>query len=71
MSFNLANKDGRAVLVRDGGIFDLERHTDENWSSDPMAAIARHGELHAVAAGLPAAGRPRNFQRNSDYEAKY
>jgi 2,4-diketo-3-deoxy-L-fuconate hydrolase len=55
MSFNLANKDGRAVLVRDGGIFDLERHTDGNWSSDPMAALARHGELHAVAAGLPAA----------------
>ena len=54
MSFNLANKEGRAVLVHDGGIFDLERHTDGKWSSDPMAALARHGELHAIAAGLPA-----------------
>ena len=54
MSFNLANQDRRAILVHDGGIFDLERHSDGSFSSDPMEALARHAELHAVTASLPA-----------------
>ncbi len=52
MAFRLAAKDDRAVLVKGDGIFDLEKSGGGTFSSDPMEAIARHGELHAVAAGL-------------------
>jgi len=52
MAFRLANQSGRAVLVRGEGVFDLERHSDGAFGSDPMAALARHAELHAVADGL-------------------
>ena len=52
MAFRLANKDDRAVLVKDGGLYDLEKHSGGKFSSNPMEAIARHKELHAVADGL-------------------
>jgi 2,4-diketo-3-deoxy-L-fuconate hydrolase len=52
MSFSLANQNGRAALINDRGIYDLECHTASEWSPDPMAAIARYQELHAVAATL-------------------
>lgn len=52
MSFSLANQNGRAALINDRGIYDLECHTSSEWSPDPMAAIARYEELHAVAATL-------------------
>lgn len=55
MSFRLANQGGRAVLLSGGGVYDLERHTEGAFSSDPMAAIARHAELHAVVGRLDAA----------------
>lgn len=54
MAFRLANQAGRAVLVRDDGVFDLERHSGGKFSSDVMDAIARHADLHEVAGGLGA-----------------
>lgn len=51
MSFRLGNRTGRAVLVRDDGVYDLEKHAP-GFSSDPMDAIGRHRELHDVAAAL-------------------
>ena len=53
MPFQLANKSGRAVLVKDNGIYDLERHSGGKFGTDPMAALGRHGELHEISAGLP------------------
>lgn len=50
--FRLANVDGRAVLVDDTHWYDLARLTGDDSLADPMSAIARHDELHDVAAGL-------------------
>lgn len=52
MAFRLATTNGRAGLVTRDGLFDLERHSGGHLSTDPMEAIARHGELHAVAKEL-------------------
>lgn len=54
MAFRLAAIQGRAVLIAGDGVFDLERHSGGQLSPDPMQALARHAELHAVAASLPA-----------------
>lgn len=43
--FQLANAGGRAVLVRGDEYFDLERVSSGVFSSDPIGAVARHGEL--------------------------
>lgn len=51
MSFRLGTRAGRAVLVRDDGVYDLEQHAP-GFGSDPMDAIGRHRELHDVAAAL-------------------
>ncbi len=56
MAFNLGCVNQRAVLVANGGVYDLERHSGGKISSDPMQAIARNAELHEIAAGL--AGAP-------------
>jgi 2,4-diketo-3-deoxy-L-fuconate hydrolase len=40
--------NGRAALERDGNHYDLERLSGDPTLSDPMAAVARHGELHAL-----------------------
>ncbi len=48
MTFRLANIAGRAALCTDTHYFDVERLTNSAFSSDPMAAITRHDELHAV-----------------------
>jgi 2-keto-4-pentenoate hydratase/2-oxohepta-3-ene-1,7-dioic acid hydratase in catechol pathway len=53
MAFRLAAIQDRAVLIADSGVFDLERHSAGRFSADPMAALARHEELHQVAASLP------------------
>jgi len=53
MAFRLAAIQDRAVLIADGGVFDLERHSGGRFSADPMAALARHSELHQVTASLP------------------
>lgn len=52
MAFHLATMKGRAVLIAGGGVYDLERHARGSFSADPMLALARHRELHEVAAGL-------------------
>jgi 2-keto-4-pentenoate hydratase/2-oxohepta-3-ene-1,7-dioic acid hydratase in catechol pathway len=52
MGFRLAALNDRAVLIANDGVYDLERHGKGRFSADPMLAIARHRELHAVAAGL-------------------
>jgi len=52
MAFRLATKDGRATLVVNDGVYDLERHSGGAFSADPMEAIARHRDLHAATADL-------------------
>lgn len=52
MAFRLATRNDRAVLVADDGVYDLERSSGSKLSADPMEAIARFRDLHAVAAGL-------------------
>jgi 2-keto-4-pentenoate hydratase/2-oxohepta-3-ene-1,7-dioic acid hydratase in catechol pathway len=52
MAFRLGNSKGRAVLVTDAGHYDLEKHAGGDWTSDPLAALARFGNLHEVAANL-------------------
>jgi 2,4-diketo-3-deoxy-L-fuconate hydrolase len=54
MSFRLGVLSGRAVLLANGGMYDLERHSRGKVSADPMQAVAAFGELHAICAGLPA-----------------
>ena len=55
MAFRLATMNGRAALIADDGVYDLERHSRGRFAADPMQAIARHAELHAVAAALQGA----------------
>jgi 2-keto-4-pentenoate hydratase/2-oxohepta-3-ene-1,7-dioic acid hydratase in catechol pathway len=52
MAFRLATMNDRAVLVGARGIYDLERHAGGRFGADPMEALRRHGELHAIAAAL-------------------
>jgi 2-keto-4-pentenoate hydratase/2-oxohepta-3-ene-1,7-dioic acid hydratase in catechol pathway len=54
MPFRLAAVDGRAVLIANDGIYDLERHSKGRFSPDPMQAIANHSALHQVASSLGA-----------------
>jgi len=52
MAFRLATKNERAVLVKNDGVYDLERHSSGRLSPDPMRALACFDDLHAVAANL-------------------
>ncbi|MFP5321743.1 MAG: fumarylacetoacetate hydrolase family protein [Acidimicrobiia bacterium] len=52
MTFRLANVDGRAVLVDGDAYHDLEACSGGAVGPDPMAAVAAHGRLHELAAGL-------------------
>ncbi len=45
----LCNVEGRAMLLRDGRILDIERRSGGKFGADPMAAIARWDELCAWA----------------------
>jgi hypothetical protein len=58
--FRLASVAGRAVLVDDPVAVDLASLADDETLADPMAAIARHRELHDLQALVgpehPAAG---------------
>ena len=49
MAFRLANLDGRAVLIDGAGWHDLAAASDGVFSGDPMEAVRRHAELHAVS----------------------
>ncbi len=53
MGFRLATIDGRAVLVDGDGWHDLAAASDGSLSGDPMEAVRRHADLHAIAASLP------------------
>ena len=57
--FRLINVDGRAALEHEGSWFDLGRLSGDETLADPMVAVARHEELHALAercAGATADG---------------
>jgi len=57
--FRLINVAGRAALELEGGYHDLGRLTGDDALADPMAWMARSGELHDLAArcvGRPADG---------------
>jgi 2,4-didehydro-3-deoxy-L-rhamnonate hydrolase len=48
MGFRLGNRGGRAVLVDGDLVWDLEAVSAGAFGSDPLTAVARHGELHEV-----------------------
>ena len=48
MAFRLANLDGRAVLIDGDGWHDLAAASAGAFSGDPMEAVRRHAELHAI-----------------------
>jgi 2-keto-4-pentenoate hydratase/2-oxohepta-3-ene-1,7-dioic acid hydratase in catechol pathway len=52
MGYRFANVDGRAALVHGENYFDLESLSGGDVPNDPMAALARTGRLHELAAGL-------------------
>jgi len=52
--FRLLNVDGRAALEHDGCWYDLATISDDAVLADPMSAVARHRELHALQAALSA-----------------
>jgi 2-keto-4-pentenoate hydratase/2-oxohepta-3-ene-1,7-dioic acid hydratase in catechol pathway len=56
MAWQLANVDGRAVLVAGGGQYDLEKHGGGLFGPDPMAAIGQFDQLESVATRISAAG---------------
>ena len=47
--FRLLNVSGRAALEVDGRWFDLARLSGDESLADPMAAVARSGQLHELA----------------------
>jgi 2,4-didehydro-3-deoxy-L-rhamnonate hydrolase len=49
MPFRLANVSGRAALCSETHYFDLERISGASFGPDPMAAIRRAADLHAVS----------------------
>ena len=46
--FRLANVNGRAALERDGQWYDLAGLSGDATLTDPLVAVARHRELHAL-----------------------
>ena len=52
MTFRLANRAGRAVLLHGDDYHDLEAASSGSFGSDPVAALARVAELHEVMAAL-------------------
>ncbi|MGZ6886151.1 MAG: fumarylacetoacetate hydrolase family protein [Acidimicrobiia bacterium] len=58
--FRLVNVDGRTALEHEGDWYDLARLAGDETLADPIAAVARHRELHGLAeqcAASPADGR--------------
>ena len=47
--FRLVNVNGRAALEHDGSWYDLAALSGDDALADPIAAVARHRELHALA----------------------
>ncbi len=54
MSYRLANLQGRAVLVANDGVYDVERHSGGRLPADPMEVLVRYTQLHGLAAELGA-----------------
>jgi len=54
--FRLINHAGRAALELDGHRHDLATLTGDDNLADPMVAITRHAELHALQASLTGSG---------------
>ena len=52
MSVRLANAGGRAAVVVEGGIVDVERRSGGRFGPDPMATLARWEAFAGWAAGL-------------------
>jgi 2-keto-4-pentenoate hydratase/2-oxohepta-3-ene-1,7-dioic acid hydratase in catechol pathway len=52
MAFTLATLEERAVLVKNDGVYDLEKHSRGRFGPDPMHAIAGYRDLHEIAAGI-------------------
>ena len=52
MGFRLANVDGRAALISGDDYYDVEQISGGALDSDPMAALARTGDLSELAEGL-------------------
>jgi 2-keto-4-pentenoate hydratase/2-oxohepta-3-ene-1,7-dioic acid hydratase in catechol pathway len=46
--FRLVNANGRAALERDGRWYDLAQLSGDATLADPLAAVARHRELHVL-----------------------
>ena len=49
--FRLAVVRNRAALLTESHWYDLASVSGEESLADPMVAIARHGDLHAISAG--------------------
>ena len=47
--FRLVNVNGRAALEHDGSWYDLASLSGDETLADPLAAVARHADLHALA----------------------
>lgn len=61
MSFRLANRAGRAVLLLDDGIIDLASATNGAFDADPMHALERADELARVGDRLAGAAPDMGF----------
>jgi len=59
----LANAEGRAVLVVDGGTVDIETASGAQLPSDPQALYARWDELVAFAERRPSPDAPLDVRR--------
>jgi 2-keto-4-pentenoate hydratase/2-oxohepta-3-ene-1,7-dioic acid hydratase in catechol pathway len=47
--FRLVNINGRAALESDGSWYDLAALSGDDALADPLAAVARHGDLHGIS----------------------
>lgn len=54
MVYRFGTVDHRAVLVHGEGVHDLQAASDGTFSAEPMAALGRSDELHALAGTLDA-----------------
>lgn len=52
MAISLVNREGRAGLLRDGRVIDLESRSEGRFSSDPMEAVLRWKEVQDWGAGV-------------------
>jgi 2-keto-4-pentenoate hydratase/2-oxohepta-3-ene-1,7-dioic acid hydratase in catechol pathway len=53
--FRLVNVNGRAALEHDGSWYDLAALADDDALADPLIAVTRHAELHAISDRCAAA----------------